>query len=61
MRIYMSSEEQAKQIEELYNEAVAKIAELEKERQKIISNYIKELETKKIDAIRTSMGLPSNS
>jgi len=57
----MSSEEQAKQIEELYNEAVAKIAELEKERQKIISNYIKELETKKIDAIRTSMGLPSNS
>ena len=53
----MTQQEQAKKIEEIYNEAIKKLQELEKERKGVISNYIKELETQKIDAIRASMGL----
>ena len=57
----MTPQEQAQKIEELYNEAMAKIAELEKERNKIIADYIKELEAKKMEALRASMGLSDNS
>ena len=53
----MTSSEQAKKIEEIYNEAIKKLEELNKERKGIVSSYIKELETQKIDAIRASMGL----
>ncbi len=60
----MTPEEQAKKIEEIYNEAIKKLADLGqerqgllKERQSIISNYIKDLEAQKIDAIRASLGL----
>jgi mRNA-degrading endonuclease RelE of RelBE toxin-antitoxin system len=53
----MTNEEKAKKIEEVYDRAIEKIKKLEEERNKIISNYIKELEQKKIDAIRASVGL----
>ncbi|MCX6755685.1 MAG: hypothetical protein NT068_04100 [Candidatus Nomurabacteria bacterium] len=60
----MTPQEQAKKIEEIYNEAIRKLEELGKERQSllkerkdIITNYIKELEAQKVDAIRTSLGL----
>lgn len=53
----MTPEEQAKKIEEIYNETIKKLEKLEGERKEIVRNYIKELETKKVDAIRASLGL----
>jgi uncharacterized protein YqeY len=53
----MTPQEQAKKIEEIYNEAMRKLGELDKERKGLVSGYIKELEAQKIDAIRASMGL----
>lgn len=53
----MSPEEQAKKIEDIYNDAIKKLGELGNERKDIIRNYIKELEAQKIDAIRASLGL----
>lgn len=51
----MIPEEQAKKIEEIYNEAIKKLEDLGKERKIIVAGYIKELEAQKIDAIRTSL------
>lgn len=51
----MTSKEKAKKIEEIYNEAIKKLEELNKERKGIVSSYIKELEAQKIDAIRVSI------
>jgi len=51
----MTAQEQAKKIEEIYNEAIKKLAELDKERKCIVSSYIKELEAQKIDVIRASI------
>lgn len=63
----MTPQEQAKKIEEIYNEAMQKLAifaqereKLVKERDDIIRGYIKELEAKKIEAIRASLGLSAN-
>ncbi len=53
----MTPQEQAKKIEEIYNEAMKKLDELGGERKEIIRNYIKELETQKVGAIRKSLGL----
>ena len=53
----MTPQEQTKKIEEIYNEAIKKLEELNKERKGIVSNYVKELEAQKIGAIRASMGL----
>ena len=53
----MTPEEQAKKIEEIYNEAMKKLASLGNQHKEIIHNYIKELELKKVDAIRASLGL----
>jgi mRNA-degrading endonuclease RelE of RelBE toxin-antitoxin system len=53
----MTPEEQAKKIEEIYNEAIKKLEELGKQRQEIVSGYVKELEDQKINAIRASLGL----
>ena len=53
--INMTPEEKAKKIEEIYNEAIKKLEELNKERKGIVSGYIKELEAQKIDAIRASI------
>lgn len=59
-----TNEEHAKKIEEIYNEAINKLdilgqerVNLVKERQDAIRGYIKDLETKKVDAIRASLGL----
>lgn len=57
----MSPEEQAKKIEEIYNEAIDKIKELDKERQAIISSYIKKLENEKIEAIKRSINSSNQS
>lgn len=51
----MTKEEQAKKIEEIYNEALKKLEVLNKKRKGIIASYIKELEAQKIDAIRASI------
>lgn len=53
--VNMTPTEKAKKIEEIYNEAIKKLEALEKERKGIVSGYIKELETQKIDAIRASI------
>lgn len=53
----MAKEEQVKKIEEIYDEAMKRLEELNKERKGIVTKYIKEIEAQKIDAIRTSMGL----
>ena len=56
----MTPQEQAKKIEEIYNEAIKKLEELGAERKEIIRDYIKELEAQKVDAIRASLGLENN-
>lgn len=56
----MTKEEQAKKIEEIYNEAMQKLEKLGGERKDIIHGYIKELEAQKIDAIRASLGILAN-
>lgn len=63
----MTPEEQAKKIEEIYNDAIQKLdilgnerASLVKERDGIIRGYIKELETQKLSAVRQSLGLTDN-
>ncbi len=56
----MTNEEQAKKIEDIYTEAVQKLEALNKKRSGIISGYIKDLEEKKIEAIRASIVLPEN-
>lgn len=53
----MTKEEQAKKIEEIYDEAMRKLEELNKERKGIVTSYVKELEAQKIDAVRASLGL----
>ena len=41
------------QIEQIYNETIEKLKELEKERDSIIALYIKELEEKKMQSIKS--------
>lgn len=53
----MTLQEQAKKIEQIYNEAMEKLAKLQTKRKDIIGGYIKELEDQKIGAIRKSLGL----
>jgi len=53
----MTPEEQAKKIEEIYNETIMKMEEIGKHRQDIVREYIKELEAQKISAVRQSLGL----
>lgn len=53
----MTPEEKAKKIEEIYNDAMAKLEELGREREGILRGYIKELEAQKISAVRQSLGL----
>lgn len=64
----MTHEEENKKIEEIYNKAISEMEslisernELVKERQDKIKNYIKDLENKKMDAIRASIHLVSNN
>ncbi len=58
----MTPHEQAKKIEQIYNEAIAKLQilgqerkELVVKRQDIIKGYVKKLESQKIEAVRTSL------
>lgn len=56
----MTPEEKAKKIEEIYNDAMAKLEVLKKERHDIIHHYIEQLEKQKIEAIRASLGINNN-
>lgn len=55
----LTPEQISLEIEKIYNEAIARLRVLGKERDDIINDYIKELEQQKIAAIRASIGLPS--
>lgn len=57
----MTQEERVKKIEEVYNEAKQRLEELGNKRRGIVKDYIKELENKKVDAIRASLGLSVNN
>ncbi len=64
----MDFQDQSKRIQEIYDEAIAKLTvlgnernNLIKKRQDIIQTYIKELEVQKIDAIRASLSLMANN
>lgn len=48
----MTPTEQAQKIKEITDRALSELKALGEERHEIIKNYIKELETKKMDAIR---------
>jgi len=54
----LTPEQISLEIEKIYNEAIARLRTLGKERDDIINGYIKELEQQKIAAIRASIGLP---
>ncbi len=56
----MTPEEITHKTEEIYNKAIAELEELYKERQEIVSEYVKQLEAQKISAIRQSLGLTDN-
>ncbi len=63
----MTPQEQAEKIEEIYNDAIQKLdvllrerKSLVKERRDAIRGYIKDLETKKIEAIKNSLVLLTN-
>jgi hypothetical protein len=45
------------QIQKIYNETIVKLKKLQKERDNIILAYIKELEEKKMQAIKDSLNL----
>ncbi|MFA5777631.1 MAG: hypothetical protein WC906_04280 [Parcubacteria group bacterium] len=48
-------EERAKKIEESYNNYLAKIAKLKKEQNKILEDFIHELEKAKIEELRSKL------
>lgn len=51
----MTHEEKVKKIEEIYEIARQKLLELEKQQQKIVADYIKELEQKKIETLKNDI------
>jgi len=60
----MTQEEQAHEVEKIYNEAIAKLELLVEERAILVEEYkdvvrgfIKDLELKKVSAVRQSLGL----
>jgi hypothetical protein len=53
----MTDFEKAKQIQNIYDEAIKKLDALEGEKKQITKKYIEELEAQKIDAIRASIEL----
>lgn len=54
------TEEQVKQLNAIYEEAIEKLKGIQMEKQEIVKAYIKELEEAKIRALRTSLGLSDN-
>jgi len=51
----MTPEEKMKKIEEIYETAKQKLLELEKKQQMVIAQYLKELEEKKIEALKAEI------
>jgi hypothetical protein len=51
------TEEQVKQLNAIYEEAIEKLKGIQMEKQEIVKTYIKELEEAKIRALQTSLGL----
>lgn len=56
----MTEEEQKNKIDEIYESALQKLERLGKKRKDIIHDYIKELENKKIDEVRASLGMTNH-
>lgn len=54
------TEEQVRQLNAVYEEAIEKLRKIQIEKQQIVKAYIKELEEAKIRALRTSLGLTDN-
>lgn len=52
------TEDQVKQLQAIYDEAIVKLQQLTIEKQHIIKGYIKELEEAKMKALRESLGMP---
>ena len=52
--------DQAKQLTEIYDEAICKLDALAIEKQYIIKEYIKKLEEQKVVALRAGFGLADN-
>lgn len=52
--------DQAKQLTEIYDEAIRKLDALALEKQHIIKGYIKQLEEQKVAALRAGLGLTGN-
>lgn len=53
--IYSMTPEQVKQLTDIYDEAIAKLQELQLEKRHIIKEYIKQLEEQKIQALKDSL------
>lgn len=51
------TEEQVKQLNAIYEEAIEKLKGIQMEKQEIVKAYIKELEEAKIRALQASLGL----
>lgn len=52
--------EQIQQLQDIYDEAIAKLEQITVEKQEIVKRYIKELEEAKMKALRESLGLTTN-
>lgn len=54
------TEEQVKQLNGVYEEAIEKLKKIQVEKQEIVKAYIRELEEAKVRALRASLGLSDN-
>lgn len=54
------TEEQVRQLNAIYEEAIEKLKGIQMEKQEIVKAYIKELEEAKIRALQASLGLSDN-
>jgi acetyl/propionyl-CoA carboxylase alpha subunit len=59
-RIGIMTEDQAHNIKEIYDKAIAELEELGFQKQVIIKRYISKLEEQKIQALKSSLGLLDN-
>jgi hypothetical protein len=59
-KISTMTEDQAHNIKEIYDKAIAELEELGLQKQVIIKHYISKLEEQKIQALKSSLGLPDN-
>lgn len=54
------TEEQVRQLNAIYEEAIEKLKKIQMEKQEIVKAYIKELEEAKMRALRASLGPSDN-